>query len=314
MNKSAILYSWVIAVACQLLALTASAQAFPGGTPMSESTGVSPYYFGPNAFAVPDLVYRTCSTLRVELKCDYFYGHRHDNAGDLALKVDIPLFTRRANLSVWLPVKELYYNSDENMDACHVDPLNREKARNGFITGDVYVAATVQLLEEKKHTPDLTIRAAIKTASGGGYNSRRYYDSPGYFFDTGVSKSWQIYAPHALRFRFAATSGFLCWQTANGRQNDAVMYGAMAGLENPHFRAQATLGGYAGWEGLSCNNKKLAHDRPMTLKANATWLLKHWELFAGYEQGIYDYPYTRWTLGAAYCINILNRHKPKAKF
>ena len=105
----------------------------------------------------------------------------------------------------------------------------------GHEAGDVYVSTDIQLLKARKFTPDITLRAAIKTASGGSFEKARYYDNPGYFFDMSVGKSLYFGKgktfPYAdatdakMELRFAGSAGFLCWQTDNGRQNDAVMYG-----------------------------------------------------------------------------------------
>ena len=52
------------------------------------------------------------------------------------------------------------------------------------MSGDVYLSIDMQLFEERRIVPSWTLRAALKTASGGGYEIDRYYDCPGYFFDT----------------------------------------------------------------------------------------------------------------------------------
>ncbi len=49
----------------------------PKPTPMSEPTFVSPYYFGPNAFPIPDIQTHTNSQLKIELAGDYFTGKKH---------------------------------------------------------------------------------------------------------------------------------------------------------------------------------------------------------------------------------------------
>ena len=46
----------------------------------------------------------------------------------------------------------------------------------------------------------------------------------------------------------ALTAGFLCWQVDNGRQNDAVMYGAALGVRSPYVDFAVDYGGYTGWK------------------------------------------------------------------
>lgn len=60
------------------------------------------------------------------------------------------------------------------------------------MSGDVYLSIDMQLFEERRIVPSWTLRAALKTASGGGCEIDRYYDCPGYFFDTYFGKTFQI--------------------------------------------------------------------------------------------------------------------------
>lgn len=109
----------------------------------------------------------------------------------------------------------------------------------------------MQLFEERRIVPSWTLRAALKTASGGGCEIDRYYDCPGYFFDTYFGKTFQIASAVIQIF---SGGGFLCWQTDNGRQNDAVQYGVLVGLRLGNFSISETFGGYNGWES---NSKKI---------------------------------------------------------
>ena len=90
----------------------------------------------------------------------------------------------------------------------------------------------------------------------------------------------------------ALSAGFLCWQTANGRQNDAVMYGALASLKTGPFNAELNYGGYVGWEGKG--------DRPMTLKTKLSWSFGRCSLNAMYQVGFMDWPFHQIRLGATY--------------
>lgn len=72
----------------------------------SRPTFVSPYYFGPNAFPIPDVLTKTSDKLKIELAGDYYCGKNYTT--DIFLKTHIPLWTHRANLSLWWPVIEWY--------------------------------------------------------------------------------------------------------------------------------------------------------------------------------------------------------------
>ena len=72
---------------------------------LSKPTGIAPAYFGPNAFPVPDMLDgRTQSQLRVELAGEGYFGYDGSKTADIFARVCVPLFTRWANLTVWMPV------------------------------------------------------------------------------------------------------------------------------------------------------------------------------------------------------------------
>ncbi|MDE6778445.1 MAG: hypothetical protein K2J51_03090 [Alistipes sp.] len=301
------LLATLLSVCLCLASSAATAQTALETPSLSDVSFISPYYFGPNAFPVPDMVCKVSGDLRVEVAGDYFDGRRGDRVFDISVKANIPLFSRRVNLSLWIPAIEWYRNTDRNMDVCRVAGKNRKEARRGSMTGDAYVSVDFQAFEEHDWVPDVVVRAAIKSASGGGYSLARYYDCPGYFFDVAAAKSFVASRLHDLRLRLAVTTGFLCWQTGNGRQNDAVQFGAMLGLYARRWSVSQSFGGYAGWESISCDNPQLAHDRPMVLTTEATYRIKRFELLASYRHGLSDYPYDRFRIGLAYHIGIVRR-------
>ena len=262
-----------------LLVVVATARAF---TP----TGVAPAFFGPNALPVIDMTDgRTYDQLQVELAADGYFGYNGDKTADLFARVHVPLFTRWANLSVWMPVYEWYSQSDGT----------------GSGAGDVYLSTEIQVLhnawfktERAKYIPQMTVRLGMKTASGEQFARKRHYDCPGYFFDLSIGQSIPI---QTLELRFAGSVGFLCWQTAEARQNDAVMYGLQAQLQHPYFSLLATWGGYVGWERYG--------DAPMTLKVRAAGRIQGFEPYVQYQYGIKDFPFHQIRVGLAYNIPIL---------
>lgn len=249
-------------------------------------TFVSPYYFGPNAFPIPDVLTETSDKMTITLAGDYFRGKYNGTTSDVLLKTHIPLWTERANLSLWWPVYEWY----------------KTPQSEGGLSGDVYISIDLQLLKESVKTPSWTLRSALKTASGGGYDIQRFYDSAGYFFDSYVGKTFP-FGP--LQLQACAGGGFLCWQTDNGRQNDAILYGLYLGLSYAGFNLSGTFSGYSGWQSNSKTYGHLVHDRPMSIKVKLSYALKQWELFAMVQQGLMDYPYTQLQLGLTYSLDII---------
>ena len=269
-------------------------------------TKIAPAYFGPNAFPVPDMLDgRTSSELKLELYGDCFLGTTtgrvaDDITSDLFAKLTVPLFTPKVNLAVWLPLFEVFHTSAEvNALRRLPEPFDTTDLQ-GMDLGDLYLSADIRILSQEKHYVDMTARAVLKTASANQYAKGRCYDSPGYFFDVAVGHSFN-FAGGEQNLRLAASTGFLCWQTDNGRQNDAVMYGAMVAYRVRCVSVDATLGGYVGWERMG--------DSPMTLKANLSYHINNLSLRLGYQVGFKDWPYHQIRVGATYAFDVLTKNK-----
>lgn len=255
-----------------------------------EDNRVSPLYFGPNALPVPDMLDgRVQPRLYTEIGADVHKGFYGDMTETLNARINIPLFTPRANLSIWMPVVEFYQNTDRSFE--HFRPV--EQSRKGYQIGNVYVSVDIHVIKEKRFIPDVSVRAAIITASGDGDEYSRYYDAPGYFFDGAIGKSFVLGREGFFRsLRLAVSGGFLCWQVTQATQNDAYMYGVSATLTTSLPDIQCAWQGYSGWIGNG--------DRPMVLKATIAFPLKHFRPLAGYEYGLRDYPFHHFRIGLGY--------------
>ncbi len=295
----------LLAVAILVWRADVQAQTDIAAGDLGEPTLVSPYYFGPNAFPVPDMLEGTASKdLRLELGSDYFHGFQGDMTADAYLKLNIPLFTDRVNLSAWMPVAELWCNSKERMNICRLDDPSKIK---GHEIGEVYISTDIWLLKAERSKVDISIRAAMKTASSDkGFSGARYYDSPGYFFDASISKPFLFSGNHIKEFRISCSGGFLCWQTDNGRQNDAVMYGLALKVRTRMFTVRETFGGYFGWESFASRDKSIrTGDCPMSLKTDLIFHYKAFEFLLRYQVGLYDWPFRQFRFGIAYNLDIL---------
>lgn len=287
-----------LAVLLFLCGIPAFAQTTIIRPDLSVPSKVAPAYFGPNAFPVPDMLDgRTSSKLVAELYADSFFCTMTDNLTDdvtvdLAAKFTIPLFSDRVNLVLWMPMVEYFRTTP------YVNSLRRledTSVLSGTDSGDAYVSTDIRILEQDRHGYDLAIRAALKSASGNSFSKGRVYDCPGYFFDAAIGRD--ILKCSDMNLRVALSSGFLCWQTDNGRQNDAVMYGAMLAFTKGRFNADAALGGYVGWEGDG--------DRPMTIKTNLSWAFNRLSLVLHHQSGFKDWPYHQFRIGVTYSFDIL---------
>ena len=125
---------------------------------LKEPTGIAPAFFGPNAFPVPDMLDGlTQSELHLELAGEGYFGYDGSRTADIFARVHVPLFTRWANISLWMPVYGWYNQYDGR----------------GSGAGDAYISADIQILHNEwfktpnaKYIPQMTLRAALKTASG----------------------------------------------------------------------------------------------------------------------------------------------------
>ena len=297
---------------CLLLPLCCCAQTPLTKPDLGQPTLIAPAFFGPNAFAVPDMADGTVTGhLRVELAADGHFGYADDKTADLFARVHVPLFTDRANITIWMPVSEWYVNSLERQRQCR---LQDTAVMRGQEFGDVYVSTDILVVRERRYVPAVTLRACLRTASGGSYHEARFYDGPGYFFDVAVGKEWGVKSREPRtesrewqkwRFRVAGTAGFLCWQTDNGRQNDAVMYGVKVAAWCPYLLLQVLWSGYTGWE--------TAGDCPMALRTKVQGKIPlrgdagSVQPFIEYQYGLRDQPWHSARLGVAYSFDAMGR-------
>lgn len=259
---------------------------------LSVPTKIAPAYFGPNAFPVPDMLTgRTSSVWKLEAYVDNYistiYKWNEDYTASTFLRLTVPLFSDRANLVIWGPLTEYFHMG---RDVCRMRRINNDGPVSRFISGDIYISTDFMLLTQEKHGFDIAMRAALKSASGNDFANARYYDSAGYFFDAAVGRDITI-IPEQSRVRLAASGGFLCWQTANGRQNDAVMYGLTASYKYRWLNIAAEYGGYFGWEKDG--------DAPMTLKTSIAASLGNIDITLGHQVGLTDWPFHQLRIGVA---------------
>ncbi|MFI3248439.1 MAG: hypothetical protein R3Y39_04845 [Rikenellaceae bacterium] len=273
------------------MVVTSQAQTSIEKPDLTTPSLIAPDYFGPNAFPIPDMLDgTTLSNLKMELSTDYFAGHRGDTTYDIAMKCICPLFSDRVNLTLWVSaISEWYEMSDESHEHSR---LSDDIAKRGQEFGDAYISTDIHLLQQSRTRPDISVRVALKTALGYGFFKARYYDGPGYFFDTSVAKSIDFDRRLLNELRFVASGGFLCWQTDNGRQNDAIMYGFQLKLSGEHYTFSQSFGGYSGWEKEG--------DCPMSLKSELRVKCGRLEPLLYFQYGLRDYPYTQLKLGLAY--------------
>lgn len=289
MQSGRYIHHFALTVMAVLMSSAISAQGLPYSV-IGEPSGTSPNFFGPSAFPVPDMVKNTTDRIRLQVNTDVAWGNlapTTDYASTLGFDIRIPLFTERVNLSVWGQVHEWYWDTPEVREARGVDPKYN---LNGDCSGEAYLSADVLLVKERKLLPSLTMRVALKTASGDDYEKARYYDAPGYFFDACATKNISLGGVFFKSISASLNFGFVCWQKDIGCQNDAWLYAGSLALDTKLARLSVDLGTYAGQEHY--------FDKPAMFKSRLDFLPDRMvSFFFLYQKGVRDWPFQQARVG-----------------
>lgn len=266
----------------------------------AQTVKYAPAWFGPNANPVPEFTDgRIPAKTTVSLVGDYYFGYG-DETKNGYFKIEIPLVSERVSFKVWSTVFEHYKVTPE---------LNAHRQMNGNLTGksngDFYVQTRISLLKEKKYAPAIILNSTLKTASGTNFNKRRYFDTPGYYFDVEFAKSIHTKGKFINELRAVGNLGFMCWETTGSRQNDAPMYGAKIIAGNQNWKLDNTLSGYWGWMQTSSTYGADYGDAPLVYAAKLTIMKSKMDYFAQYQYGINDFPYHQLRLGISFPIEKL---------
>ena len=276
-----------LASVASVLALCLATHPARCQTPMERSdlgvaSKIAPAWFGPNAFPVPELpsvAVRPYAEIAARWYGGFIAPGDEDTTVDIAFRAGVPLFSERVTLNMWGVVREFWSFGPQTAALRRVASEGK-----GSRLGDIYVSTDILALKESAVCPSLVLRAAVKTASGGDFVNARYYDSAGYFFDAAVSKSF-AFGGYVSALRISATTGFLCWQTDNARQNDAAEYGLAVAVSSKAADLECFWGGYAGWEKDG--------DRPMVVRARLDVRTGgRLRPFVHFLRGLRDYPFT----------------------
>jgi hypothetical protein len=253
-------------------------------------------WFGPNANPVPEFTDATIpSKTTISLMGDYYFGHG-DRTKNGYIKVDIPLLSERVSLKIWSAVLEHYQTTEEVMQ-------NRgANTTSGSEVGDIYVQTRIRLWKEQKNRPSIILNSTLKTASAKSYATKRYFDTPGYYFDVEMGKSFFTKNSFISEIRLVADAGFLCWETTNSAQDDAPMYGGKIILGNQDWKMENTLSGYWGWKNLK---DKTYGDVPLVYSVKLIKQTKNLNYFAQYQYGIHDFPYNQIRVGVSFTLSKL---------
>lgn len=257
----------------------------------------SPAWFGPNANPVPQFADGTIpARTTLALGGNYYFGFG-DLTGNLTFDVEVPLLPECVSLRVWLNTLERYRVTP----GVHAE-RQMTGGLSGWANGDFYVQTRIRILRERRWLPAVVLNSTLKTASGTQFHQRRYFDTPGYYFDVEIAKSFHFRNRVLSEVRGVVDAGFLCWETTGSVQNDAPMYGGKIILANRLFDWENSVSGYYGW----MHNG----DAPLVYSSKLIFKQPLFRVFAQYQYGIKDFPYHHVQAGVAV---ELDRLTPKYK-
>ena len=259
----------------------------------AQEVNYSPEYFGPNANPVPEFTEALIPTkTTIFVGGSYWFGGG-EISGNFNISVEVPLLPERVSFKVWMTTLEGWSVSQSlyNYRGMTSGKLS------GLSSGDIYVQTRISLLREKKYCPAIVLNSTLKTASGTDFHSHRYFDTPGYYFDLEVGKSFFFHNKVFSELRGALDVGFLCWETSGSRQNDAPMYGVSLSFANEWVRWQHSLSGYYGWIGSG--------DKPLVYRTMFSVTLPWLDIHVKYQYGIMDFPFQGIQLGVQVPIEVL---------
>ncbi|MBB4080899.1 hypothetical protein GGR28_003538 [Lewinella aquimaris] len=258
-----------------------------GVSPWQNYLILSPAFMGPNALPVPHL--RNGSIRQRPEFSLAAEGHfsRGDDTQNIYAELFLPLFSDRVGLRVSSVPLEHYRMTPETRDLRRA----RDYDARGTAYGDIYLGTHIQLLRDRAGLPDLLLTVNVRTASGTRLSAARFTDTPGYFFDLSVGKSFAL-AEEKLSVRPFALVGFYVWQTyhRNNPQNDAFLYGLGAEVAYGKFELRTGMGGYSGYRGDG--------DHPLVYRIQlATRRNMPLDYVLRFQQGLHDFPFSSLRIG-----------------
>lgn len=266
----------------------------------SQTVKYSTAWFGPNANPVPEFTdARIPAKTTISLMGDYYFGYG-DQTENGYVKIELPLLPERVSLKIWSTEFEHYKTTEEIMQ------LRGSNALSGFEGGDLYVQTRIRLLNEQNHFMSIIFNSTLKTAAAKTFKTRRYFDTPGYYFDVEAGKSFYTKGKFIHEIRAVVNTGFMCWETTNSKQDDAPMYGGKLIVGNPMWKWENTLSGYYGWMHTSkAIDLPDYGDAPLVYATKLSLKLGKIDYFAQYQYGIKDFPYNQIRVGISFPVEKL---------
>ncbi len=245
----------------------------------SEYLIFSPKFTGPNAMPVPEVsIGKVKNESYIKLGGQY-HARSGDQTGNITFYAGLTFLKDRVSLDVFMVPIEFYRLSNERKIERNVyfEHFDKKTA-----IGDLYINTNIQILNQAQNKLDLALRIGLKTASSGLDNPARFIDTPGYYFDASMGKSFN---GDKVQFRPYGMLGFFAWQTNDEslRQNDALLYGLGFEATSDNWVLDQTFRGYSGYHDIG--------DKPMVLETSFGRKVGDHKLSLIYRYGLRDYLY-----------------------
>lgn len=259
----------------------------------------SPAWFGPNANPVPESSNGEINKFTsLELSGNYYFGFG-DKTRNLSFKTEVPLLSEKVSLSVWSSLTERFHVSPELAAERNMTDLT------GKAKGDIYIQTKFMIINEKKIIPGVLGRISLKTAAGNNLKNRRFFDTPGYFFDFEIYKNLYNNPTENFNIKTVMNLGFFSWETTNSVQNDAPLYGMNLILTKNKYILENSISGYYGW--MSIKNPDYG-DRPLVYTTKLHYQTNKTNYYIHYQYGIKDFPYHHLAVGTEINLEKLTPH------
>lgn len=248
---------------------------------------------GPNALPVPDINRGDFSDIA------WFSGgvQHHFSPGDKTTNfladLLLPVVPGRAGVYIHYVPWEHYSTDTITRDI----RASRSYDTEGSSFGDVYFTTYVQILKDRERLPDIMFTINLKTASGTNVGSARHTDTPGYYFDISMGKTFSTGGKWLTHWRPHLMGGFYSYQTnrSDYMQNDAVLFGfgVRTGISDLFIDNQ--IGGYLGYFGNG--------DQPVVYRLNvSSSKSKKLSGKLNFQYGIHDVPWTSLSFSLVYTL------------
>ena len=261
-----------------------------GITNWSKYLTFSPGLMGVNALPVPLLGNGSIDSVSSIGITGNLHFSKGDNSQNPTLYGNYCFAKNRLSFDVnWIPVEwfQMSHAVKEKRKVYWQD-YYRKKAH-----GDLYLNATVQLMNRWRQNIDLALRLGYKYATSDGEGAARMTGMPGYYFDISAGKKFS----QRSNWKAIATVGLYIWETNSDIprffQDDALLTGAGVEFNKNKFRMQTCVAGYFGYiEGYD--------DDPMLYRLSFEKKFKKISGLFRFQQGLHDFNYTSIELGMKY--------------